>query len=491
MIKSKKLLLYGAAALLGCSVSQSSFAKKKLPNIIYILTDDLGYGDVSCLNPESKIQTPNIDKLAKSGVTFTDAHSSSAVCTPSRYSVLTGRYAWRTHLKRGVLTGFSAPLIKKERTTVASHLKKQGYNTACIGKWHLGMDWATKDGKKPQKFGENVDFNKAIKNGPVSRGFDYYYGISASLDMSPYVFIENDKVTQAPDTYLKGRKQSPYGRGGYAYSKLKPEDFVPAITSKTVSKINEYSKNSDKPFFIYLPLPAPHTPVVPNKEFLGKSNAGKYGDFVVEVDHSLGRIMKALDENGIKDNTLVIFTSDNGPEVIAYKRTEKYNHFSMGELKGLKRDLWEGGHRVPFFASWPDKVRKGKICNKTVCLADFLATVADITDSELKSDEGEDSFSILSLLTKRRGKTKRDFTIHHSARGNFAIRKGDWVLIDHISGNDNRRFDSYYTKKGYTLNTHKGELYNLKKDLKEFKNLYAEKPAKVKELKAILEKCKK
>ena len=475
------------AVVLSClliSFTSFSTTKKDTPNIIFILCDDLGYGDVSCLNPESKIQTPHMDELANSGVIFSDAHSSSSVCTPSRYSVLTGRYAWRTSLKRGVLTGYSPALIGEGRETVASMLKKHGYQTASIGKWHLGMSWETTDGKIAEKSGANVNFAKPITNGPTTKGFDYYYGISASMDMAPYCLIENEKI-EKPNTVLQRGETNGYGRPGQSIKGRGPEFYLPAFTNKTIEKIGEYSK-SEKPFFIYFALNAPHTPVAPNKKYAGKSKAGNYGDFVIEVDDVLGKVMKAIKDNGIEENTLVVFTSDNGPETICYARAKKYNHYSSGELKGVKRDLWEGGHRVPFFVSWPSEIKAGKKKEKTICLADFYATVANIVGHKKGNIEGEDIFSFLPLLHGK-NKTTRPYTIHHSAQGNFAIRKGDWVFIDNKSGDANRgRGKAYYETRGYTLVDSEGELFNLKDDLREFKNKYQEKPEIVKEMKAIL-----
>ncbi|MEC3907220.1 arylsulfatase [Tamlana sp. 2201CG12-4] len=464
-------------------------ARNKFPNIIFILADDLGYGDVSCLNPDSKIKTPNMDSMAKTGITFTDAHSSSSVCTPSRYSVLTGRYAWRTSLKSGVLTGYSPALIKNGRQTVASMLKKYDYHTAIIGKWHLGMGWETTDGRAPERFGSNVDFTKKITDGPTARGFDYYYGISASMDMPPYCLIENDRLIEQPNYEFKKGDENPFGRRGHTIKGRGPEFYLSEFTSKAVEKIGEYSK-SKHPFFIYFPLNAPHTPIAPNKEFIGQSNAGDYGDFVVEVDNVLGRIITALEDNGIKENTLVIFTSDNGPETICYPRAKKYNHYSAGKLKGVKRDLWEGGHRVPFFVNWPLGIKSNIEFDETICLSDFYATVADIVGHKRAMNEGEDSFSFYDVLQGKKNNI-RPYTIHHSARGNFAIRKGDWVLIDNKSGDDNNgRGEIYYKDLGYELIDSEGELYNLKDDLREFKNQYTNKPEIVKELKNILNASK-
>ncbi|QZT37561.1 arylsulfatase [Halosquirtibacter xylanolyticus] len=473
----------------------NTMAKKKQtkdPNIIFILADDLGYGDVSCLNSKSKIQTPNIDKLAKRGVTFTDAHSSSSVCTPSRYSVLTGRYAWKTRLKRGVLNGCDKSLMKKNRMTVAALLKKKGYQTACIGKWHLGMDFATTDGKKINaKNITNIDYTKEIKNGPNMFGFDYYYGISGSMDMAPYLIVENSRFLEKPDTIY--RKRCAYGRPGPAIKGRGPEWFLPTFTDKVVSQIQSY-QDSSKPFFIYFPLNAPHTPVAPGKKYKGKSRIGDYGDFVMEVDDVIGRVVRTLKEQGILDNTLIILTSDNGPETICYRRYLDTNHNSSGYLKGVKRDLWEGGHRVPFFAQWPHKIKEGIKTDQTICLADFFETAAEIVDVKHDKSQGEDSYSFLPLL-QGKNKEVRPYTIHHSARGDFAIRKGPWVFIEKGNGNSNntknRGAMDYYKKLGYSIDRLGGYLYNLDKDRREFNDVSESNDKIVNELNELLQNAKK
>jgi arylsulfatase A-like enzyme len=294
----------------------SAFAADR-PNIVYILADDMGYGDISSLNENSKIPTPNIDRIAKEGRIFTDAHSGSGVCSPTRYGILTGRYSWRTRMNYGVVWGYSRPLIETTRVTVASLLKDKGYNTACIGKWHLGMDMATKDGRGVDATGENVDtrafigdidWDRCIEGGPTALGFDYYFGISASLDMHPYIYIENDRFvgagTATKDFYLRGTNPGPAGEDFEAV------DVMPDLTRKTVEYIEAQSDNT--PFFVYMPLTAPHIPIVPAEDFRGRSPLGDYGDFVLQVDHSIGEVLNALDRKGFRDDTLVIFTSDNG-----------------------------------------------------------------------------------------------------------------------------------------------------------------------------------
>ena len=483
MIK-KALLSKGLISLTLCTVALScQVQKSEIPNIIVIFADDLGYGDVSYQNPETKIQTPNIDALARSGITFSDAHTASAVCTPSRYGLLTGRYPWRSELKSGVLWGYSKPLIPQDRLTMASMLKQQGYQTACVGKWHLGLDWQTKPGEEltgsteDQTYGgPKVDFNRPVKNGPITRGFDYYYGISASLDMPPYVIIENDRVTKVPTLM---RQKEEFGREGIGDKDLRPEDFLPMLTSKAVDLINDYGKTK-KPFFLYFPLPSPHTPVAPSEQFIGKSQAGEYGDFVVEVDWTLGEVMKAIDLAGIRNNTLIIFTSDNGPEVGMIERKEEYNHFSAGILRGCKRDNWEGGHRVPFIASWPGKIKPGSNSDEVICLTDLMSTFAHITGFQLPDNAGEDSYNLLPVLSgEKYNGPLREATIHASVSGKFAIRKGDWVLLIHPGSGGN---DARYIKTDPDVMTDSVSLYNLNDNISEHKNVYKDHPEMVKEL---------
>ena len=334
----------------------------KKPNIVYILADDLGYGDVSCLNENGKINTRNIDSIAKAGMIFTDAHSGSAVCTPTRYGVITGRYAWRTRLKRGVLGGWSKPLMKPERMTVASMLKANGYNTGCVGKWHLGWEWSlTNENPNVENWdmnAENVDFAKPIKQGPRDFGFDYYFGIAASLDMAPYVYVENDMPTAVPDSIIDGSEGKKYWRKGAIAPDFEHVDVLPKITEKAVGFIERQSKA--KPFFLYFPLTAPHKPIMPGKEFQGKSGLNEWGDFVLQVDWTVGQVLKALKQKGLEDNTLIILTSDNGATPGAdFAFLEKSGHDPSYIFRGHKADIFEGGHRIPFIAKWPGKIKSG------------------------------------------------------------------------------------------------------------------------------------
>ncbi|MCE9610667.1 MAG: arylsulfatase [Chthoniobacter sp.] len=402
-------LLLAAAAFAPFSTPAETPAK---PNIVYVLCDDLGYGDVHCLNPErGKIATPNADRLAAQGMIFSDAHSGSSVCTPTRYGILTGRYAWRTKLQSGVLGGESPPLIAADRLTTPALLRQHGYATACIGKWHLGT-----------KLPDAAHLADAIAEGPTTRGFDYFFGISASLDMPPYAFIENDRYTEAPTATKQWIRKGPAAPGFEAV------DVLPTLTRKAVEYIGRRAAEK-QPFFLYLPLASPHTPIVPGPEWRGKSGLGSYGDFVMATDWALGQVMTALDQAGIADNTLLIFTSDNGCSPAAgVGALEKQGHFPSAELRGYKADIWEGGHRIPFIARWPGVTKPGSICRQLTCLTDLMATSAEVVGAQLPDNAGEDSFSILSLL-KQPERPVREAVVHHSISGVFALRSGAAKLI--------------------------------------------------------------
>ncbi|HCN75953.1 MAG TPA: arylsulfatase [Verrucomicrobiales bacterium] len=414
------------------------------PNFIFILCDDLGYGDVGCLNPEGKIPTPNMDRLAREGVIFTDAHTSSSVCTPTRYGVMTGRYNWRSKLQKAVLGGLSPRLIEQGRMTVASMLQGQGYHTACIGKWHLGMDWALHPGKtvseltiesREQAF--SADFTRPATNGPNAVGFDHYFGISASLDMVPYCFIENDRVTAQPTEdrglpMFHGEDKERNSRQGPAAPGFTGYEVLPTLTDKTVAYIGEKAADAKagKPFFIYLPYASPHTPILPNERWRGKSGLNSYGDFVMEQDHEIGRVLKALDDHGLTENTLIVFTSDNGCSPQArYDELLAKGHNPSGKFRGHKADIYEGGHRVPFIVRWPAQVKGGQTTAQLTCLTDFTATAAEILGVKLPDTAAEDSYSFLPALTGAASASPvRRSVIHHSIGGYFAIREGKWKL---------------------------------------------------------------
>jgi len=471
----------GVAATFETARGAEPGARKSLPNIVFILADDLGYGDVRCFNAEGKIPTPCLDQLAGEGVRFTDAHSASAVCTPTRYGVLTGRYCWRSRLQRGVLGGFSPRLIEPGRLTVAALLKRHGYHTACIGKWHLGMDWPLKAGgaASDYKDGWQVDYAQPIPNGPTALGFDAFLGISASLDMPPFVFIENDRCQGVPTV------EKQWVRKGPAHKDFEAVDVLPALTRRAVASIEERAK-SGKPFFLYLPLTSPHTPIVPTPEWRGKSGIHPYADFVMQTDAAIGEVLKALDRAGVAGNTLVIATSDNGfAPYVGVKEIEAKGHYPSGGFRGYKADVWEGGHHIPFIARWPGKAPAGTACDDRICLNSLLATCAGIAGAELPRDAGEDSFSILPLLRGERPATPtHDAIVAHSINGLFALFHGPWKLIPGQGSGG-------WSKGGVGKDEPPGQLYHLAADPSEKRNLYREKPDVVAELSALLERIRK
>jgi arylsulfatase A len=465
-------------ALAACAVPLSA-APADRPNIIWIMADDLGYGDLSCLNEGSKIQTPNLDRFAREGITFTDAHSPSAVCTPTRYGVMTGRYCFRSTLKNGVLGGGSSHLINERRLTVARLMKDNGYATAGFGKWHLGLDWATKDGQPVAQDMHNVDFTKPFAHGPTTLGFDYYFGISASLDMPPYTYLENDRATVLPNDVSEG-KPFPYNwRKGPIAPGFKHQEVLSKITEKTVSWIGQ--QKAAKPYFAYVPFTAPHTPVVPREKFKDITGVGSYGAFVAEVDWSVQQIVDAVKRSGQEQNTLIIVTSDNGPERQMEERKTEYQHFSAYHFRGHKRDVWDGGHRIPFLAKWPARIKPGSKTDELICLTDLMATCAGIVGAKLPSNAGEDSYNILpALLGEKRSKPIREAVIHHSAWGSFAIRQGEWKLMLVRGVGDGP------PSKDTSLP--EGQLYNVIEDFGETNNLYQKRPEIVKRLTALLDK---
>ena len=472
------LKITGASiAAAGLHVAAAAEKGRNLPNVVYILADDLGYGDVKCLNADGKIPTPNVDRLAREGMVFTEAHSGSAVCTPTRYWILTGRYCWRSRLKSGVLNGSSPALIEEGRMTVASLLKRHGYRTACVGKWHLGL------GRDRQ-----TDFGKPLRPGPNDAGFDYFFGIPASLDMPPYCFVENDRPTEMPTETIAASPSPAMWRAGHIAPGFRHIDVLPTITQKAVAFIERYAKESKGlPFFLYWPLTAPHTPIVPNAKFVGKSGVGAYGDFLCEMDDCVLRMMKALEENGLAENTLVIFTSDNGcsPEA-NFKALAEHGHNPSYIFRGMKADIFEGGHRIPFIARWPGRIAPGTQCAETISLTDLMATAAEIVGEDLPPDAGEDSVSILSaLLVEKRDGPLREATVHHSINGSFSIRQGKWKLeLCPDSGGWSHPRPGAAGKPELPP----VQLYDLSKDIAERQNVYAEHPEGVAQLTALLEK---
>ena len=415
------------------------------PNFIVVLADDLGIGDITPTNPNCKIKTPKLQQLADEGLTFLDAHSSSAVCTPTRYGLLTGRYNWRSRLSRGVLGGYSSHLIPSDRPTIAHMLKARGYHTAMIGKWHLGWDWgkrdvtpAIEDGSSPLPKKKEVDFSKPVRNGPDINGFDQYYAHCGSLDMPPYVWVDTGRVTAIP-TREEGvsRREDRFGwyRKGPIAPDFEIEQVLPHLFDKAIKHIETRAK-SNQPFFLYLALPAPHTPIVPVAPFRGASGMNPYADFVMQVDHHMGELMASLKATGIDDQTLVIFTSDNGcsPEADFKHLREQHKHDPSAGYRGHKADIYEGGHRVPMVARWPGKIVAGKETRALTCLTDLYSTFEELVGPVAGDQGGEDSFSLVPVF-QGAAKSTRDSLVSHSINGHFAIRQGKWKLcLSHGSG---------------------------------------------------------
>lgn len=451
------------------------------PNILVIYTDDQGFGDAANLNPESKFPTPALDRLAAEGMTFTDAHCSDTVCTPSRYGLLTGRYAWRTRLKSGVFGAETPCLIADGRMTLPSLLRDNGYDTAMIGKWHLGMEFP---GDR-----NNRDWSKPVTDMPLDKGFDYFFGIPASLNYGILAWFEGRHAAVPPTLYTQKKPNEiaisdyrimppyesgltnlslPNDTGNFKGPIEVAPDFVDSecltrFTDETLKWLE--NRESEKPFFVYLPYTSPHKPVIPIDKFRGQSEAGAYGDFMIETDWHIGRILAWLDEQGIAENTLVVFSSDNGPENTWPTRLEKFDHDSNGIYREGKRSIYEGGHRVPFYVRWPSRVAPGSVWNGPVCQTDLLATFAEIVGAELPNDSGEDSVSFLDVLESGEAKGARLPIIHHSSNGRFAIRDGDWKLV--MEGKSKRD---------------KRELYNLADDPSEENDMIDGKDAEVQRL---------
>lgn len=509
-----KIKLLFAAAISGLALpnwAKGELSAIKKPNIVYILADDLGYGDVSVYNPESKISTPNIDKLASEGMRFTDMHAPSSVCTPSRYAILTGDYCFRSRLPQGAIEGYGRSLLLPGQATVASLLKNHEYSTAIIGKWHLGLDWVVKPGhesalqvsknapsnvKMVQNMNpEDIDFTKPPTDGPIKHGFDYSYILPASLDMPPYCYMQNDTLISPLSSTTKGNDLYPadspnwatgaFWRPGLMSPGFDFSNVLPSFTEKAVSYIKTKS-HSKKPFFLYFAMPAPHTPWLPAKEFIGKSQAGPYGDYVTEVDAMVGKVLTAIKESGLASNTIVIFTSDNGP----YWRPpfiEKFNHRSAYVFKGMKGDAWEGGHRVPFVVRWPQHIKAGSVSNVISTLTNLMATCADLVGGDKIADSSLDSYSILPVLMQ---KNDLPFVqkpiINESSGGLYAVRSGPWKLIEGRGSGGFSKPVTYHPKPGEA----KGQLYNIKIDPSETNNLYLKDPTKVDSLSHLMDSIK-
>lgn len=455
-------ILLGAASLgaaFGC------YAQQK-PNVILILADDMGYGDVSALNPRSKIPTPHIDALAARGIVFTDAHATSSLSTPSRYSILTGRYSWRTALKKGVGVGYSGPMIARGRQTIASMLSRNGYTTACIGKWHLGWNWAKKPGAMSRK---DVDFSRPVTEGVTDRGgFDYFYGIAASLDMPPYVYVENDLPTAVPDSISQRMDGLRLFRPGPIAPDFDPRECLGNFFRKAMDFVDAQTR-SECPFFLYLPLTAPHTPILPAKEYEGRTSIGPYGDFVVMIDDLLGQLVSHLKENGQWDDTILVFTSDNGcAPHIDIPLLERQGHYPGYIYRGAKTDIYEGGHRMPLIVTWGDRY-DGSQDAALVSLSDFYATFAEMAGHTLRDDEAEDSFSFWSHLTRTGTSARRDL-VSLSGHGYFSLRVPDLKLIFWCGSGG----QSYPSRPEELVGLPDMQLYDMDADVGERHNLIAD-----------------
>lgn len=467
------------------------------PNILILYADDLGFGDLSIQNPQSKIPTPNLDSFARSATRFSDGHSSSGICTPSRYAMLTGRHHWRDF--HGIVGPMGDSVFKSERLTMPEMFRERGYRTACIGKWHLGWNWSAirKPDAKEQTAGRNkfygpeaYDWNQAVPDGPLAHGFDSYFGDTV-INFPPYAWIEDDKLVKAPDSVLDTTKWKPIKEGnwecrpGPMCSDWDPYQNIPTLVEHGVQYLRQ-QKDAEQPFFLYFAFPSPHAPIIPNDRFDGKSQAGPYGDFVFETDDAVGQLLGALDETGLSENTIVVFSADNGPEHYAYARDAQFDHWSSKPFRGLKRDIYEGGHHVPFMIRWPGLTQPGTVNDALVSQIDLFATFADLLTFELPKDAAEDSHNLMPLL---KGETQqvRSSHVHNTAANRYAIRVGDWLLVDAKDGYQSRRNPKWEAKHGYEADdSSPAELYHLRDDVGQRQNLASVYPQRVADMQSEL-----
>lgn len=482
-----------------------------LPNVVIILADDMGYGDVSCLNPAARTRTPNIDELASQGIRFTDAHAAGSVCIPSRYGLLTGRYFFRVPPQR-IFWGYGAPLIEQGRETIGSLMQRAGYATACIGKWHLGLEWPLRDPDQPQipdwkTLGPtNTDFSGVIGRGPTTLGFDYSFIMPASLDMPPYVFVKNDRVVDPEivmvnevyptrkhgtrmvwDQQYAGEDDVYWGRGiwwrnGEMSASFRVEDCLDVLVDEGVSFIqNHLREKPDQPFLLYLPLTGPHTPWVPGEAFNGTTELGTYGDFIAHIDHVVYRISQTLASLNAEENTLLIFTSDNGGH---WSEEDKltYAHESNWGARGQKGDIWDGGHHVPFFVKWPARIRGPLSCHQTIGLIDIIATLSGLTGQQIMNQNAADSHGFYPILKGEMNEPARNEIVYLSSKGQLGIKAGDWKYIDCLGSGGFTEPALLDPVQGGP----RGQLYNLKKDPLERNNLYLEEPEIVRQLTGLL-----
>lgn len=472
----KTFILITLTTLFACqpaSEEKSETEQSDLPNIVFILADDMGYGDPASYNSQSKIPTPNIDQIAQNGVKFTDAHSPGPWCVPSRYGLITGQYPYRTQLNWR-----ERALIDPDQRTIAELLKENGYYTGMVGKWHLGfenIDW------------NNIPADQEFRGGPVDHGFDEFFGMHASLDIPPYFYIENDRAVEVPSDTI-GDNQSDnattsisgaFWRAGDMAPSFSHEEVLPKFTERAVSFIeSHHAQRADGPFFLYLALTAPHTPWVPTEEFEGTTSVGEYGDFTKQVDYTVGQIANALDSLGYTENTLLIFTSDNGP-VWFPEDVEKFDHRSTASLRGMKIDLWEGGHRIPFVAQWPEEIPAGVVRNDLMGFTDMFATLAAVV-GDTAASEGKDSYNLLPAF---RNKSVTEPIRNELIIGEEAVRQGDWKFIRDGGGGGLGRSYGYQEQE---IPPKVDELYNLAEDLSETNNLAEDQPERAAELNALL-----
>ena len=476
------VLLSLVTLCMGGKADGSQHQEYRNPNIIIILADDMGYGDIHAFYSKSEIPTPNLDELAEEGMMFTDAHTPSSVCTPTRYGLLTGRYCWRTSLKSGVLKGYDTPLIKEDRITIADYLNERGYFTGIVGKWHLGLEYQEiapgEDGVH-----DKFDLTKPLLITPNNYGFDYSFVLPASLDFEPYLYVRNYDVVDTEFERVPTTEFPHFWREGIKSKSLEFDQVLDDLLVEAKAFINRASK-SKEPFFLYFPLTAPHKPVIPRDPFVGVSGRGLYGDFITQIDWTTGEILKLLEELDLEGNTLVIFTSDNGspkytknsatyPDHVTDETLDYYNennHQANGYLRGIKGDVYEGGHRVPFIARWPAKVPKGRKTSETICLTDIYETIVEITGGVKPNGNAEDSYSFAAQLFGKKEKRIRPPVIHQSGgAGMYAIRKDHWKLIFGNGSGARTKPVGKPFQEPY-------QLYNLDHDLAETNNLIAQAP---------------
>jgi arylsulfatase A len=470
---------------------------KRLPNIVILYADDMGFGDLAIQNPDSKIPTPHLDQLARDGMRFTDAHSSSGICTPSRFALLTGIHHWRRF--HDIVSSLEPPVFKPDDLTMAMMLREKGYATACIGKWHLGWDWnAIRKPDAPKGRNSHVDFDwsRPVPGGPLDRGFDHYFGDDV-INFPPYAWIDDNRLVRAPDADLTSKSMKAATKEGAWEARPGPAladwDFyrvLPTLTDKAIDYVRS-RKDAAKPFFFYMPFPSPHAPIVPNDEFNGRSGAGAYGDFVVQTDDACGRILAALDEIGAADNTIVFFSADNGAERYAYARDAAFGHWSSGLFRGAKRDLYEGGHRVPTIIRWPGVLKPGSVCDSLFSQVDLMATLASLVGYTLPETAAVDSHDFLPFFTGRTDTPPRRSHVHNTSAKRYAVRDGNWLLVNAPTGASGPVPDDWLTRHGYPADDGLPvELYDMAVDPGERTNLASAQPETVHRLQSLLTKLR-